>query len=237
MKNTRNNMNNRIIRGGGLLLALIYSSLIGVGFSNWITATNSSQDVEINAQIADVVISPSLINDYKFAFGSSNGLSSFNSTKTDNNNITSNKSYESDSLSIELLANISSNEMFYNQEYDAATYNNVYVKLNIKNSNGSLVNRNEDFTDDSLVFPKNYSNFSYSLNKVEGSIDTYNIALKSKREISLFYIAFLDQGKSPYSLNSNIYMVPINFSFNIKSSKLALIDNTSYVFDFYIWLE
>lgn len=45
----------RIFSGGGLLLALIYSSLIGVGFSSWITASISTPDpININASIGNL---------------------------------------------------------------------------------------------------------------------------------------------------------------------------------------
>ena len=52
--NNLKRLKNKIFSGGGLLLALIYSSLIGVGFSSWIIEDSSIVDADVITTVGGI---------------------------------------------------------------------------------------------------------------------------------------------------------------------------------------
>ena len=206
------------------------------GFCSWISGNNKIE-ATIQADIGEVILSPSLINDYKFSFGNSTGITYFNHTTIENSSSSINKNYIDYIFYSEIFANISNNELFYSQSYDSTIYNKLFVKVQLKNSNETILNRNNNVIESVTIFPSNYEHFSFKLNRVDNLVDTYFIPFKSKKEISMFYIAMLDQSKSSFSSKADNYMVPITFSFNIMESSIGAITSSFNIFDFSIWLE
>lgn len=216
MKRRSNNVFNRLV-GGGLLLFLSSFSALGVGFSSWATGAQENPSIDINAQIGDVIVGKSLLNDYKFTAEYNSSISQSINTYT-RNNVENNTYTYNPFLSVNLNANIKSTELFFNQEYDLSFYNTLIIKFILKNSLGNVINKSSSFIDKCWANSKRFDNNKFLVSEYSETIDTFYMPFKSKLTLSLFQLSLYDKSYSPYS--DSLYVSPITFTFSFNESKI-----------------
>ena len=226
MKNMKLFKNNKIKVFGGGLSFLAFLSCFAVGFSSWNLGINYS-NTEINIDSGDIIVDKSLLNDYKFTASYNSGISYItdNYYRDGQNSI---ENYYSEYLSVDLNVNIKNTELFFNQEYDSNQNNELNIKVIIKDNAGNVLNDSSSFLNSCFVYPKRFNNVKFNLTSKDG-LDVFQMPFKSKNNLSLFHVSIYDKSYSSFS--SSLYMSPVTFIFEYKSSFIQTSISRNYLFD------
>lgn len=210
--------------GGGLSF-LTFLSCFTIGFSSW-NLGSSYPSSEIIAEAGDVTFDKSLLDDYKFGGQYNSGISYISDNYSrDGKNIINNYYYGT--LSVDLKVNIKSTELFFNQEYDLNNYNELNIKVVIKDNSGKIVNDSSSFITSCHIYPKRFGNIKFSL--LSNGNDCFYMPFKSRKSLSLYQISIYDKSYSSFS--SSLYMSPVTFEFEYISSQIQTSIARNFLFD------
>ena len=200
----------------GLFLSVGCFSLVGTGFSSWLIGIGSADAGPINVSVGSIVYQSVDLNDLGIRFDaqSATGLVTISGSFSDNGTLYGGTNLLSNCFSIQGYA-----EMHKLSQFDLI--DDFFLRADFMFIGP---NRNDAGRVNSLsVHPTNFDNFAFTTQVAETHFDiesgsevfTFFFPIKTKNEISLYFLASLDSSFSPVYSAETPVNVPISFCFNL----------------------